>query len=387
MEGNVGIHPVVEKSAQRSEADFSTTTDDRSIALRRSRRRSPAGSSSVFVDSPNSRQSRAGHAPTSSYLQGRDILQGISNFIGIDVSKDSLDLASLPEGRLRTMPHTVEGRRDLIAGLPKPGDCLVVVEATGGYERELVVELTDAGHLVAVVNPRQVRDFARAIGILAKTDRLDAAVIAKFGEQVRPRPIVEVREKQAELDQLVTRRRQLVDLRTAEKNRCGLASAEAVRHSLQLVIDMLNEQIEQIEREILKLVDSDDQWKGTAALLKSVPGIGDITAATLIAEFPELGNINRQEVAALAGLAPFNHDSGKHKGKRCIYGGRQSVRNVLYMATLSAMQHNPVIRQFAKRLKDQGKLNKVIITACMRKLLVILNSMVKTNTHWNAQLV
>ena len=387
MEGNVGIHPVVEKPAERSGAGFSTTADGRSIALRRSRRRSPAGSSSAFVDSPNSRQSRAGSAATSSYLQGRDILQGISNFIGIDVSKDSLDLASLPEGTLRTMPHTVEGRRDLIAGLPKPGDCLVVVEATGGYERDLVVELTDAGHLVAVVNPRQVRDFARAIGILAKTDRLDAAVIAKFGEQVRPRPIAEVREKQAELDQLVTRRRQLVDLRTAEKNRCGLVSAEAVRQSLQLVIDVLNKQIEQIEREILKLVDSDDQWKGTAELLKSVPGIGDITAATLIAEFPELGNINRQEVAALAGLAPFNHDSGKHKGKRCIYGGRQSVRNVLYMATLSAMQHNPIIRQFAKRLKDQGKLNKVIITACMRKLLVILNSMVKTNTHWNAQLV
>jgi transposase len=314
-------------------------------------------------------------------------LKGISNFIGIDVSKDSLDVASLPEGTIRTVTHTVEGRRELIAQLPKPQHCLVVVEATGGYERQLVVELTDVGHLVAVVNPRQVRDFAKGIGVLAKTDRLDAAVIAKFGEQVRPRPLAKVREQQAELDQLVTRRRQLVGLRTAEKNRCGLAASEAVRRSLQQVIDVLNDQIEQIEKQILQLVDTDDQWRGTAALLKSVPGIGDVTAATLIAEFPELGSVNRHEAAALAGLAPFNDDSGTHKGKRSIRGGRRSVRNVLYMAALSAKRHNPVIRKFAQRLEDQGKLPKVIIAACMRKLLVILNSMVKTNSQWNPQFI
>jgi len=273
-------------------------------------------------------------------------LQGISKFIGIDVSKNSLDVASLPEGRLRTVPHTAEGRRGLIVELPKPGECLVVVKATGGYERQLVVELTEAGHLVAVVNLRQVRDFAKGIGVLAKTDRLDAAVIAKFGEQVRPRPLAEVREKQVELDQLVTRRRQLVDLRTAEKNRQDLAASEAVRNSLQQVIDVLHDQVAHIEREILKLVNTHDQWKGTAALLKSVPGIGDVTAATLIAEFPELGNVNRQEAAALAGLAPFNDDSGTHKGKRSIWGGRRSVRNVLDMATLSARRCNPVIRNF-----------------------------------------
>jgi transposase len=377
----------VEKAAQRSGAAFSTAAGDRSTTLRRSRRRSPAGSSSAFGFSPNSRQSRIGTSRASSHLQGRDILKGISNFIGIDVSKDSLDVASLPEGTIRTVAHTIEGRRQLIARLPQPGDCLVVIEATGGYERPLVLELTDAGHLVAVVNPRQVRDFAKGIGVLAKTDRLDAAVIAKFGEQVRPRPLAEVREKQTELDQLVTRRRQLVDLRTAEKNRGGLVASEAVRRSLQQVIDVLNDQIEQIEKQILQLVDADDQWRGTAALLKSVPGIGDVTAATLIAEFPELGNVNRHEAAALAGLAPFNDDSGTRQGKRSIRGGRRSVRTVLYMATLSAIRHNPVIRKFATRLKDQGKLPKVIITACMRKLLVILNTMIKTNSHWNPEFV
>lgn len=314
-------------------------------------------------------------------------MQGISNFIGIDVSKKSLDVASLPEGVIGTVANSLEGRRELIAALPEPGTCLVVVEATGGYERPLVVDLSDAGHYVAVVNPRQVRDYAKAIGVLAKTDRLDAAVIAKFGEQVRPRPLAEARENQAELDQLVTRRRQLVDLRTAEKNRCEHGASAAVQRSLQQVIDMLNEQIESIEDEIEKLVEADDEWKGTAALLQSVPGIGNVTAATLIAEFPELGQVNRHKAAALAGLAPFNDDSGNHKGKRSIWGGRRSVRNVLYMAALSARRHNPVIRKFADRLKDQGKLPKVIITACMRKLLVILNTMIKTNSHWNPQSV
>lgn len=375
----------LEHPAQRSEAGCSKDAGDRSTALRRNRRRNPARSSSVFGLSPNSRQSRAQYSAASSHQQGRDILQGISNFIGIDVSKDSLDVATLPEGSIRTVPNTLEGRRGLMAALAQPGECLLVIEATGGYERSLVVELTDAGHLVAVVNPRQVRDFAKGIGVLAKTDRLDAAVIAKFGEQARPRPLAKARKKQAQLDQLVTRRRQLVDLRTAEKNRCGLAGSKAVRNSLQQVIDVLNAQIEHIEQEILKLVDADDQWKGTAALLKSVPGIGDVTAATLIAEFPELGHVSRQEAAALAGLAPFNNDSGAHKGKRAISGGRRSVRNVLYMAALSARRHNPVIRRFAERLESQGKLPKVIITACMRKLLVTLNTMVKTNTQWNPQ--
>ena len=314
-------------------------------------------------------------------------MKDISTFVGIDVAKKSLDVATLPATAPRTFSHDTKGRTELLDNLPRPGTCLVVVEATGGYERLLVADLLDAGHLVAVVNPRQVRDFAKALGILAKTDRIDAAVIARFGQQVKPRPLAEVHEKQGELDQLVTRRRQLVVLRTAEKNRFTMAHSKPVKRSLQLVIDTLNKEIKRMEKAILILVESDDQWRGKADILSSVPGVGDVTAATLIAEFPELGQINRQQAAALAGLAPFNRDSGKFKGKRTISGGRRTVRTALYMAALSAKTHNPLIRKFAERLKAKGKLPKVILTACMRKLLVILNTMLKTNTLWNPRIV
>ena len=310
----------------------------------------------------------------------------LSTFVGIDVSKKSLDVATLPAGKSRTFSHDAKGRRQLLEHLPEPGACLIVVEATGGYERLIVAELVTAGHLVAVVNPRQVRDFAKGLGILAKTDRIDAAVIAKFGQHVLPRPIAEVHEKQAELDQVVTRRRQLVGLRTAEKNRMGMAHSKTVRRSLQQVIDLFNKQIKRIEKAILALVESDDEWKGKADVINSVPGVGPVTTTTLIAEFPELGQINRNKAAALAGLAPFNCDSGTFKGKRVIKGGRRSVRNVLYMAALCARRHNSVIRKFADRLENEGKPPKVILTACMRKLLVILNAMLKTNTHWNPRI-
>ena len=314
-------------------------------------------------------------------------MKDISTFVGIDVAKKSLDVATLPATTPRTFSHDTKGRTELLDNLPQPGTCLVVIEATGGYERLLVADLLDAGHLVAVVNPRQVRDFAKALGILAKTDRIDAAVIARFGQQVKPRPLAEVHEKQGELDQLVTRRRQLVALRTAEKNRFTMAHSKLVKRSLQLVIDTLNKEIKRIEKGILALVESDDQWQGKADILSSVPGVGNVTAATLIAEFPELGQINRQQAAALAGLAPFNRDSGKFKGKRAICGGRRTVRTALYMAALSAKTCNPVIRKFAERLKAEGKLPKVILTACMRKLLVILNTMLKTNTMWNPRII
>ena len=375
----------VRKVAERSGAGFPTAAGDSSMALRRKRRRSPAGSSPVLEPSPDSRQSRERSCHASSYLQGRDFsLKDISTFVGIDVAKKSLDVATLPATTRRTFSHDAKGRRELLGNLPQPETCLVVVEATGGYERLLVADLLDAGHLVAVVNPRQVRDFAKALGILAKTDRIDAAVIARFGQQVEPRPLAEVHEKQGELDQLVTRRRQLVVLRTAEKNRFTMAHSKPVKRSLQLVIDTLNKEIKRIEKEILALIESDDQWQGKADILSSVPGVGNVTAATLIAEFPELGQINRQQAAA---LAPFNRDSGKFKGKRSISGGRRTVRTALYMAALSAKTHNPLIRKFAERLKAEGKLPKVILTACMRKLLVILNTMLKTNTLWNPRIV
>jgi transposase len=306
----------------------------------------------------------------------------ITVFVGIDVAKESFDVFLYPEGKRATLPQNAKGRKQLVEMLPPAGDCLVTLEATGGYERPLVVALAESGHLVAVVNPRQVRDFARGIGIVAKTDRLDAEVIARFGHGVRPRTILNTSEKREELDQLVTRRRQLVDLRTAENNRAETISSRVVRKSIRKVVELLNKQIARVDQEIADLLKSDEEMKDKAKLLTSTPGIGVTTAATLIAELPELGMLNRQQIAALAGLAPFNRDSGRFRGKRSIFGGRRSVRNALYMATLTAKTWNPAIRTFAERLKDQGKTFKVIMTACMRKLLIILNTMVKNNTHW-----
>lgn len=306
----------------------------------------------------------------------------ITSFVGIDVAKRSLQLSVLPNATSSTFRHDSQGRGQLLGQLPPPGTCLVVVEATGGYERLLVAELADAGHRVAVVNPRQVRDFAKALGILAKTDRLDASVLARFGQQVRPRPQAQTPEKQGELEQLVVRRRQLVALRTAEKNRLETSTAKAVRKSLQQTIDHLNRQIRRLEKDILARVESNDQWKGKAQLIQSVPGVGPVTGITLVAELPELGHLNRSKIAALVGVAPFNRDSGRFHGKRSIWGGRASVRSALYMAALTARRSNPVIRAFADRLAHAGKPFKVVITACMRKLLVILNTLLKTNAHW-----
>jgi transposase len=311
--------------------------------------------------------------------------ESIVTFVGIDVSKYKLDVCVLPEGPQFTLDYSADALRQLIVRLPERGTCLVVVEATGGYQRRLVAELADAGHLVTVVNPRQVRDFARALGLLAKTDRIDAQVIARFGQQVRPRTVVQTPEKQAELDQLVTRRRQLVELRTAEKNRRETAVTPSVCASLQHVIDLLTKEIRRLEKELLALVQSDDDWQNKTDLLQSVPGVEPITSVSLLAELPELGQLNRQEIAALVGLAPFNRDSGQFRGTRRIAGGRAGVRRLLYMAAVSARRCNPRLRAFAQRLEAAGKSFKVVITACMRKLLVILNNLVKTNSHWNPQ--
>jgi transposase len=310
----------------------------------------------------------------------------ITSFIGIDVSKKSLDVALLPEGKSFTLPNDAEGLAQLLRNLPQPRTCLIVVEATGGYQRRLVAETTAARHLVAVVNPRQVRDFARSLGILAKTDKIDAHVIARFAQTVRPRTVEKTPQKQAELAELVTRRRQLIDLRTAETNRMETISSQAVQKSIRQVLDLLGKQIERVEKQIVELLESDDDWKHKADIVDSAPGVGPVTAATLVAELPELGTLNRQEIAALAGLAPFNRDSGRFRGKRAIWGGRAPIRSTLYMATLAARRCNPVIRKFAQRLEAEGKLFKVVMTACMRKLLVILNTMVKNNTLWNHNL-
>jgi transposase len=307
----------------------------------------------------------------------------ITTFVGIDVSKSSLDVAFLPEGKPLKVEYDTKGLGTLRRSLPAAGSCLIVLEATGGYQRRVVADLVDAGHLVAVVNPRQVRDYARGLGILAKTDRIDAGVIARFGQDVKPRTMAKASEKQEELAELVTRRRQLVDLRVAEKNRQEHPTTKIVKKSVQQVIDHLTKQITRIEKDILALVKSHDDFQGKGEIIASVPGVGAVTVASLLAELPELGLLNRQEISALVGVAPFNRDSGKLKGTRSIRGGRKDVRNTLYMAALTAIRCNPVIRQFAQRLKANGKPFKVLITACMRKLLVILNTLVKTNTHWS----
>jgi transposase len=309
----------------------------------------------------------------------------ISRFVGIDVSKNFLDVHVLDPSQSFRCPHSGAGRQQLLQKLPSPGTCLIVVEATGGYERTLVCELLAAGHAVSVVNPRQVRDFAKALGILAKTDKLDAQVLARFAQQVRPRTLPPTDEKREQLGELVTRRRQLIDLRTAESNRQATSRMKAVQQSLQRSIDALNKDLKRIEKAILQLVQSHEDWHDRFQLLQSVPGVGDVTAATLLAELPELGELNRQQIAGLVGVAPLNHDSGKFRGQRRISGGRATVRTALYMAAMVARTHNPVIRKFAERLAAQGKASKVILTACIRKLLVILNTMVKNNTHWSTR--
>jgi len=307
-------------------------------------------------------------------------------FVGVDIAKDSLDVCFLGTEKRFTTTNDQAGFRQLLQGLPSVEGCLVVVEATGGYQREMVAELIAAGHQVAVVNPRQVRDFARGLGILAKTDRLDAEVIARFGQQAKPRPTEKMPEKQDELQQLVVRRRQLIDLRTAENNRLPLARSKSVIKSIRSMVEQLQKKIRQIEKEITDLVESDDQLQYQATLMESVPGVGAVTAAALLAELPELGRLNRQEIAALAGLAPFNRDSGKFHGRRSIWGGRATVRKALYMAALTARRCNPAIRALSQRLEAAGKPFKVVLTACMRKLLVILNTIVKNNSVWNNKL-
>ena len=376
----------VGKLAKRSEARFPTATGGRSSTLRSKKTVGEPDRRRSHEISPNSRPSRSGASRrSSSHSQGRDIVMDVAfkSFVGIDIAKRTLDVHVLPERTSLKQQNDSKGRGQLREKLPPPGECLIVVEATGGYERALVAELIDAGYQVAVVNPRQARDFAKASGKLAKTDRIDASVLAHFGQAFELRTQAKIPEKQLELQDLVARRRQLVELRTAEMNRREHVASQFVKESLQESVDALNKQIRRFEKRIAALVQSDDDWKQKVEIVQSAPGIGPGTSATLIAEVPELGQLSRRKIAALVGLAPFNRDSGEFRGRRAIRGGRSSVRCSLYMATLSARRSNPVIRAFSDRLKALGKKPKVIITACMRKLLVILNTMLKNKTHWN----
>lgn len=304
--------------------------------------------------------------------------------IGIDVGKEKLDVNLSTEKKVRDWANDEAGRAKLSNWVIEQGASLVVVEASGGYETAIVSELVERGQEVALVNPTRVRSFARAEGTLAKTDKIDARVIARFGATMKPQSRVRRDEAQIALNEKITRRRQLVLMRTSEKNRLHTASPVMQAH-IANHIAWLQAEIEVLEEQISQSIEANPTWAETAKRVDSVPGIGFITAATLVADLPELGQLNRQKISALVGVAPFNHDSGKKRGKRRIFGGRASVRSVLYMATLSAIRHNPVIKEFYHRLLDNGKLKKVALTACMRKLLVIINTMVKNGQDWNPQ--
>jgi transposase len=276
----------------------------------------------------------------------------------------------------------IEGRQELLQKLPQPNSCQIIIEATGKLERPIVNDLLAAGYRVSLVNPRQVRKYAEALGVLAKTDAVDARVLARFGRDVQPRILAETEARQQELEDLVTRRRQLVEHRSAEQNRKSTSLPKPVRQSVQRSINTLAKEIERMEKAILKLVSSNDDWQDRMTQLQTVPGVGPTTAFTLVSDLPELGQLSRKAIAALVGVAPFNNDSGQFRGQRSIFGGRASVRNVLYMATHAAMRCNDAIRPFAERLYKAGKPPKVVIVACMRKLLGILNTMVRTRTNW-----
>jgi transposase len=305
----------------------------------------------------------------------------MDKFVGIDISKDSLDLCIEPDNEVLHVAYDDKGIAQVVKRLTQVAPTLIVMEATGGLEMRLASELAAKGLPVAVINPRQARDFAKATGQLAKTDLVDAAVLAAFARAIRPavRPIKDVDTR--ELDDLVTRRRQLIDMRVQEALRLGTAS-KVQRKSLAGHIAWLDKRIVKLDDDLSKRLRASDAWRTKDDLLQGIPGVGAVTTLTLLAKCPELGALNRRQIAALVGVAPRANDSGKHRGKRFVWGGRADVRAVLYMATISAIRCNNDINAFAQRLKQAGKPAKVVIVACMRKLLTIMNAMVKNNAKW-----
>jgi transposase len=303
-------------------------------------------------------------------------------FVGIDVAKDKLDLARCDSGELITVGNDEKGIARIVQELNAARPACIVVESTGGLERPLLEALLDANLPVALVNPGRVRHFAIGIGILAKTDPIDASVLMKFAQLAQPRLAEKRTRNQAELDELITCRRQLTAARTAQANARLTTRSRNAQQSIDAILKALDKQIELLDQKIRKLIDCDDDFKHLDRLLRSVPGVGPVLSATLVAELRELGTTDRRQIGALVGVAPFNCDSGKFAGQRSIRGGRPSVRCVLYMATLAAIRCNPILRRFADRLRKSGKRAKVIIVACMRKLLTLLNAMIRDNLTW-----
>lgn len=307
-------------------------------------------------------------------------------YVGIDISKSSFDVAVIPSGEVWKESNDEKGSVRLLSRLSKLNPQLIVLEATGGLESLVTADLGSVGLPVVVVNPRQVRDFAKATGRLAKTDTIDAFVIARFGEAVKPavRPLKEAQA--VELAALVSRRRQLVGMLVSEKNRF-YGAPRNVRGDIQAHIKWLEKRIDDVDGKMEKSVKESLLWREDDDLLQSVPGVGRVLSTTLLACVPELGKLNRHQIAALVGVAPFNRDSGIFRGRRSVWGGRAGVRSVLYMGVVSATRYNPVIKAYYRRLRDSGKPAKVALTACMRKLLVILNTMMKTKIKWQENYV
>jgi transposase len=305
-------------------------------------------------------------------------------YVGIDVAQDQLDIATTAD-HVWSVKHHPRAMAALARRLQKLAPARIIVESTGKLEQELVVVLAEAKLPVVVVNPRQVRDFAKATGVLAKTDRIDARILARFGEAVKPE-VRELPDEQArDLMALVARRRQLHQMLRAERHRL-LRVARPLKKSLEQHIAYLEKQLAKLDEDLHDAIRQTPIWQEQFELLQSVPGIGPTTAATMIAELPELGRLSRHEIAALVGVAPFNRDSGKWKGKRSTWGGRSPVRSALYMATLVATQYNAYIRAYYQRLLARGKAKKTALVACMRKLIVILNTMLKNHQPWNPKI-
>jgi len=304
--------------------------------------------------------------------------------IGIDVAKKKLDIARSDDlDKVITVNNTATGINQLVRMLRKLQPELIVIEATGGYERAALEAMLDADLPVALAQPAHVRHLAKALGILAKTDAIDARVLIAYARHAAPR-LAEKRSKNSvELESLVTCRRQLIKVRTEQRNRLDTTRSTPAREAIEAVLATIEQQIKELNRQIRVLIESDEEMNGRDHLLHTAPGVGDVLSATLLSEFGELGNLGRTQISALAGVAPFNRDSGRFKGKRAIRGGRPTVRSALYMATMSAIRCSPVITAFAARLREAGKPPNVVIVAAMRKLLILLNAMVRDGLEWS----
>ena len=308
-------------------------------------------------------------------------------YVGVDVSKQYLDVCIVPQGKFLRFDNDLKAIRDFIKLLTEPEQTLAVLESTGGYEMDVFCALQEAGISVAKVNPRRIRDFARACGKLAKTDRIDAQVIARYAQRIEPKADSAQDLRMIALKALVARRGQLIGMRTAENNRLEHARDKSIKRSIARMLAEIERQLETVEKEIQNHIDAMPGLKSKQDILDSVRGIGKNTAAMLVTELPELGRLNRRQIAALVGVAPINRDSGRFRGKRMTGGGRRYVRSQLFMPTLAAIRHNPRIRQLYKRLIANGKKKMVAVIACMRKLLLIMNSMLAKNQCWISKTV